>query len=156
MSEFDSPPRAVRPFIDFIPLLRANGFAVAPEQTTAFLSAIALLGPRDLEDVRRAGLATLAPPPERHAAYDALFDMHFLGAEGDGLNQGEEEDVVRVQEDRRGLDDAIKADEFERIGRDRNARRGAGRAPLRPGGTGRRAEAPRPRSPPAPAEAAEL
>ena len=67
MSEFDPPPRAVRPFIDFVALLRANGFAVAPEQTISFLSAIALLGPRDLEDVRRAGLATLAPPPERLA-----------------------------------------------------------------------------------------
>ena len=116
MSEFDSPPRAVRPFIAFIPLLRANGFAVAPEQTIAFLSAIALLGPRDLEDVRRAGLATLAPPPERHGAYHALFDMHFLGAEGDGLDEGEEGDVVRVQEDRRGVDDALAADESNESG----------------------------------------
>ena len=90
MSEFDPPPRIVRPLIGFAPLLRANGFAVAPEQTIAFLSAIAVLGPRDLEDVRRAGLATLAPPPERFAAYHALFDMHFLGAPGDDLDEGEE------------------------------------------------------------------
>ncbi|HLY00169.1 MAG TPA: VWA domain-containing protein [Roseiarcus sp.] len=116
MSEFDPPPRAVRPFIDFVPLMRANGFAVAPEQTTAFLSAISLLGPRDLEDVRRAGLATLAPPPERHAAYRALFDMHFLGAEGDDLDEGEEEDVVRVQEDRRGMDEPASADESNESG----------------------------------------
>ena len=33
-------PRA--PFIAFVALLRANGFPVAPEQTTAFLAAIAL------------------------------------------------------------------------------------------------------------------
>ena len=116
MSEFDPPPRAVRPFIDFAPLMRANGFAVAPEQTTAFLSAIALLGPRDLEDVRRAGLATLAPPPERHGTYHALFDMHFLGARGDELDEGEEEDVVRVQEDRRGMGDPIGADEASESG----------------------------------------
>ena len=36
-------------FISFVALLRANGFAVAPEQTTAFLAAIELLGPRSLE-----------------------------------------------------------------------------------------------------------
>ena len=116
MSEIDPPPRAVRPFIDFVPLLRANGFAVAPEQTTTFLSAIGLLGPRDLEDVRRAGLATLAPPPERRAAYDALFDMHFAGAEGDDLDEGEDDDVVRVQEDRRGMDESASADESNESG----------------------------------------
>ncbi len=116
MSEFDPPPLAVRPFIDFAPLLRANGFAVAPEQTISFLSAIALLGPRDLEDVRRAGLATLAPPPERFAAYHALFDMHFLGAQGDDLDEGEEEDVVRVQEDRRGADEPMGAEESNESG----------------------------------------
>ena len=104
-------PPPVASFIAFVATLRANGFAVAPEQTTAFLSAIVLLGPRDPEDIRRAGLATLAPPPERHAAYHALFDMHFLGAEGQDLPEGEEDDVVRVQEDRRGADEPLSADE---------------------------------------------
>jgi len=116
MSEFDPPPPAVRRFIAFAPLLRANGFKVAPEQTAAFLSAIALLGPRDLDDVRRAGLATLAPPPERQGAYHALFDMHFLGAEGGVVDEGEEEDVVRVQEDRRGMDEPVSADESNESG----------------------------------------
>jgi uncharacterized protein len=116
MSEIDPPPRAVRPFIDFVPLLRANGFAIAPEQTIAFLSAIALLGPRDLDDIRRAGLATLAPPPERHAAYYALFDMHFLGEAAPDLAEGEEEDLVRVQEDRRGMDEPVSADESNESG----------------------------------------
>ena len=60
MSEFDPLPRAARPFLTFVSLLRANGFAIAPEQTTAFLSAISLLGPRHPEDIRRAGLAMLA------------------------------------------------------------------------------------------------
>ena len=36
-------PRAARIFISFAALLRANGFAVAPEQTTSFLAAIELL-----------------------------------------------------------------------------------------------------------------
>jgi uncharacterized protein with von Willebrand factor type A (vWA) domain len=116
MSEIAPPPRAIEPFIDFIPILRANGFAVAPEQTESFLSAIVLLGPRDPDDIRRAGLATLAPPPERHAAYHALFDMHFLGAEGEDTPPGEEEDVVRVQEDRRGADEPISAEESNESG----------------------------------------
>jgi uncharacterized protein with von Willebrand factor type A (vWA) domain len=116
MTEIDAPPGAVRPFIDFVPLLRANGFAVAPEQTTAFLSAIALLGPRDLDDVRRAGLATLAPPPERFSAYHALFDVHFLGEAPAEFDEGEEEDVVRVQEDRRGTDEPANAEESNESG----------------------------------------
>jgi len=33
-------PRTIRVFVSFVALLRANGFAVAPEQTTAFLAAI--------------------------------------------------------------------------------------------------------------------
>ena len=84
MSESPQLPRAVRSFVSFAALLRANGFAVAPEQTTAFLEAIALLGPRGTDDIRRAGLATLAPPPERRATYDTLFNIHFLGGEAVG------------------------------------------------------------------------
>ena len=73
-------PRPIQPFVALAELLRANGFAVAPEQTTAFLSAITLLGPRSLDHIRRAAHATLAPPPERREEFDALFDAHFLGA----------------------------------------------------------------------------
>ena len=113
--------------------MRANGFAVAPEQTTAFLAAIALLGPRDIEDVRRAGLATLAPPPERHGAFDALFHIHFLGDEVARAEGGEDEDIVRVQEERRGEDEPPLADETNECGRSGGARGSARRAPLRAG-----------------------
>ena len=92
-------PRAAHAFISFVALLRANGFAVAPEQTTAFLAAIELLGPRSPEDIRQAGLATLAPPPERRAAYDMLFRIHFLGGEELPGAEGEDEDVVRLQDE---------------------------------------------------------
>ena len=103
MSEFDPLPRAARPFLSFVSLLRANGFAIAPEQTTSFLSAIELLGPRDPEDIRRAGLAMLAPPPERHSAYNTLFRIHFLGEDTPILGDAEDDDdVVRVQEEQRG------------------------------------------------------
>jgi len=67
-------------FLGFTALLRRAGFAVAPEQTMAWLAAIELLGPREIDDLRRAAYATLAPQPERFAEFDALFDAHFLGA----------------------------------------------------------------------------
>ena len=72
--------RPIAHFLAFTAMLRRAGFAVAPEQTIAWLAAIELLGPAEVNDVRRAARATLAPPPERFAEFDALFDAHFLGA----------------------------------------------------------------------------
>jgi len=111
-------PRAARVFVSFAALLRANGFAVAPEQTTAFLAAIALLGPRSLESIRRAGLATLAPPPERRATYDRLFDVHFRGSEAMQRAGSDEEDeeIVRLQEEGRGEEEPLRADEANESG----------------------------------------
>ena len=74
------PARPIAHFLAFTAMLRGAGFAVAPEQTIAWLAAIELLGPAEVNDVRRAARATLAPPPERFAEFDALFDAHFLGA----------------------------------------------------------------------------
>ena len=90
---------------------------IAPEQTTAFLAAIGLLGPRSLEDIRQAGLATLAPPPERRAAYDALFRIHFLGGEGADDRRGRgRRDACALQEERRGEDEPPLADEVNESG----------------------------------------
>lgn len=72
-------PRAAEPFVTFASLLRANGFAVAPEQTASFLAGVGLLGPRSIGDIHAAARATLAPAPERFEAFDALFRAHFLG-----------------------------------------------------------------------------
>src|SRR5580693_9571575 len=87
-------------FLGFTALLRRSGFAVAPEQTIAWLSAIELLGPSEIGDVRRAARATLAPPPERFAEFDALFDAHFLGSVVPGL-EGEpsDEEPLKAAED---------------------------------------------------------
>ena len=109
-------PRAARVFVSFVALLRVNGFAVAPEQTTAFLAAIELLGPRSMEAIRLAGLATLAPPPERRATYDRLFDIHFLGSEAIDHAGAEDEEVVRLQEEGRGEDETLLADEANESG----------------------------------------
>lgn len=116
MNEALGLPRAARTFVAFAALLRANGFTVAPEQTTAFLEAIALLGPRRPEDIRQAGLATLAPPPERRAAYDLLFRLHFLGGEEIPHEEGADEEVVRLQEEGRGDGEPPLADEANESG----------------------------------------
>jgi uncharacterized protein len=109
-------PRAARAFVSFVALLRANGFAIAPEQTAAFLEAIALLGPRAPEDIRRAGLATLAPPPERRAVYDMLFRIHFLGGEEVRGPEGEDDEVVRLQDEGHGDEEPPLADEANESG----------------------------------------
>ena len=115
MSTEPQIPRAAYIFISFIALLRANGFAIAPEQTTAFLAAIELLGPRSLEHIRKAGLATLAPPPERRATFDRLFDIHFRGGK-EVEREGADEDIVRLQEKGRGDEEALLADEANESG----------------------------------------
>ena len=93
-------PGAVRPLVAFPALLRVNGFTVAPEQTTSFLQAVDLLGPRSVEHLRQAAVATLAPRPEQRERFDMLFDMHFLGAlaEGGEPEWAPDEDVP-VQDD---------------------------------------------------------
>jgi hypothetical protein len=109
-------PRAARVFVSFVALLRANGFSVAPEQTTAFLAAIELLGPRSLEHIRQAGLATLAPPPERRTTYDRLFDIHFRGSEAIERTEGEDDETIRLQEEGRGEDEPPLSDEANESG----------------------------------------
>ncbi|HMH96678.1 MAG TPA: VWA domain-containing protein [Bradyrhizobium sp.] len=116
MSEAPQLPRAARAFVSFVALLRANGFAIAPEQTTAFLQAIELLGPRGPDDIRQAGLAALAPPPERRAAYDMLFRIHFLGGEEVPGAEGEDEEVVRLQDEGRGDEEPPLADDANESG----------------------------------------
>jgi len=110
-------PDAAAPFVAFATLLRANGFAAAPEQTTAFLAAITLLGPRNLDHIRRAAHATLAPPPERREEFDALFDAHFLGAVELGRETAEPDpDDMRVQEDRPGGLEPVASDDINEAG----------------------------------------
>jgi uncharacterized protein with von Willebrand factor type A (vWA) domain len=94
-------PAAARPFVAFPTLLRQHGFAVAPDQTVTFLEAVTLLGPRSLDAVRLAAVATLAPQPEQFERFHALFDVHFLGAfadpeDADGWQPDEE---MKVQEE---------------------------------------------------------
>jgi len=111
-------PRAAWPFIAFPALLRAHGFAIAPEQTTAFMAGTTLLGPRSLEDVRHAARATLAPPPERLAEFDALFAAFFEGQTIAAPTEGgpESEDEVQVRDEGAGLLEPPDADEINQAG----------------------------------------
>jgi uncharacterized protein len=72
-------PRAARPFAGFARHIRRFGFPVAGEQAIAFMQGVTLLGPRSMEDIRQAALATLSPPHDRSAEFDALFRSFFYG-----------------------------------------------------------------------------
>lgn len=72
-------PRALEPFLAFPPALRAAGFLAAPAQAETFLAAVGVLGPRSIQDVRRAAHAVFGPGPDRRQDFDDLFDMIFLG-----------------------------------------------------------------------------
>jgi uncharacterized protein len=109
-------PRAAQPFVSFPTLLRTNGFAVAPEQTTTFLQAVGLLGPRSIADVRRAAHATLAPTPERRADFDLLFGFHFLGEAAPGIEAATERDDVQVRDEGRGDKEPLYSDEVNEAG----------------------------------------
>ncbi len=110
-------PRAARPFVAFPALLRAHGFAVAPEQTIAFMAGTTLLGPRSIADVRRAARATLSPPPERMAEFDALFSHFFEGevvvAPAEAAASDEE---IRVRDEGVDILELPEADETHEAG----------------------------------------
>jgi uncharacterized protein len=94
------PTSTLAPFLGFVMLLRRASFPVAPEQTVAWLAAIELLGPSGIGDIHRAARATLAPPPERFAEFDALFDAYFHGAVGPTVEtERSDEEALRAADD---------------------------------------------------------
>ncbi len=111
-------PRPLEPFLQFPSVLRANDFAVAPEQTANFVAAVGLLGPRSMEDIRRAAHATFAPIPERRDEFDAIFRLVFLGQSLGAPVPGEPEDDDEVEafDDRDGSMDPPDLDEAEESG----------------------------------------
>lgn len=77
-------PRASALLVDFTRLLRRHDFSLSHEQVVMFLGAVRLLGPRSMESIRQAALATLAPPVDRLPDFDALFRAFFF-EEGDPI-----------------------------------------------------------------------
>ena len=84
--------------LGFARFVRAAGFAVAPEQVVALLDAVRLLGPRSMDDIRQAALATLGPSPERLDEFDALFRAWFWGDTA-AIVEGTGEDETSVTDD---------------------------------------------------------
>lgn len=74
-----SMPRVLQPLLTLAQELRVAGFAVAPDQTIGLIEAVGLLGPRDVNDIRRAALALFAIPPEGWDAFDRIFRKVFWG-----------------------------------------------------------------------------
>lgn len=114
----DTPPRALRPFLAFPALLRANDFSVAPEQTQNFIAGVGLLGPRGMDDILRAAHATLAPPPERREEFEALFRLVFFGQSIAAPMSGDadDEDEVEAFDDRDGGEQPPESEEAEESG----------------------------------------
>ncbi len=110
-------PKAARPFVDFPLLLRAHGFAVAPEQTMGFIEAVGLLGPKTMEDIYQASRAMLGPQPERIGEFDALFRACFYGQtlEAPAFSDHDEDDL-RIQEDGAELIDSPDGDGLNESG----------------------------------------
>lgn len=91
-------PAATSNLLGFARLLRKSGFIIAPEQIMSFMQSVSLLGPRSIEDIRRAASAALAPLPERMQEFDALFRTWFWG-EGIELSAGDEDEPSVADED---------------------------------------------------------
>ena len=113
-------PGAVQPFVAFPTLLRANGFAVSPDQTIGFIEAIGLLGPTGIDDIRRAGVALLSIPQDRRDAYDALFDSFFLGLPLPDAVPGDDDEVA-AHEATGATEDVPQDPEDEEPGEDATA-----------------------------------
>ncbi len=89
-------PAAAENLLGFCRLLRSAGFAIAPEQAITFLQGLTLLGPRSMEDIRQAALATLAPQPDRRRDFEALFRAWFWGdAELGAAGNSDEETRIK-------------------------------------------------------------
>ena len=104
-------PQAAKPFVDFPFVLRAHGFAVAPEQTASFIEAVGLLGPRHMDDIYRASRAVLGPQPDRLDEFDALFRAFFYGHSlAAPATSDDDDNELRIQEDGDSLIEAEAGD----------------------------------------------
>ena len=99
MTESRAIPAPARHLAGFPPFIRGYGFTTAPDQTVAFLAAVELLGPRGIDDVRRAAVATLSPPRERSGEFDALFRAWFHGEFAPVPREDEDDTEVRVHDE---------------------------------------------------------
>ncbi len=111
-----SLPRAVQPFVDFAAILRAHGFSVSPDQTVGFIEAVGQLGPRDMQDIRRAAVAMLSIPKQREAEFDALFRAQFMGQAIAAPATGADDVEVDAYEPTGGETEVPETDDTSEIG----------------------------------------
>ena len=112
-----SLPVAARPFIEFPSILRAHGFAIAPDQTISFIEAVGLLGPQEMIDIHRAGLAMFAIPKDRQAEYDALFRAYFIGQTVSAPTEvDDEDDSVEAFEQSSGQQEVVVEEDDNEAG----------------------------------------
>ena len=109
-------PAAARHLAGFSPFLRRFDFWTSPEQTMAFLAAVELLGPRGIEDVRRAAIATLSPERERAGEFDALFRAWFHGEFVPVPGDSGDDTEVRVHDEGEAVFEASEAPEVDESG----------------------------------------
>ena len=114
-------PAAARHLAGFPPFVRRFNFRTSPEQTMAFLEAVELLGPRSIEDVRRAALATLSPERERNDEFEALFRAWFHGEFAPLPGESEDETEVRIHEEGAGAFEPPDAPDVDETGRSATA-----------------------------------
>ena len=86
-------PQALQPLLVLSRQLHRHGFAVAPDQTIGFIEAVGVLGPRDVQDIRRAAIALFAIPPDRMFEFDAIFQAVFLGLTVAAQAEGSDDEV---------------------------------------------------------------
>ena len=91
--------RVLDPFFALAQSLRAAGFAVSPDQTQGFITAIGALGPRGISDVHAAALALFAIPPERRDEFEAIFSAIFMGQIVSADAEGEDDDTDAYEPD---------------------------------------------------------
>ncbi len=121
MGETTTMPAPARHLAGFSPFLRGFGFNTSPEQTVAFLAAVELLGPRGIGDVRRAAVATFAPPRERSEEFGALFRAWFYGEVTPVPVEGEDETEVRVHDEGGGIHEPPEPPDLDESGRSATA-----------------------------------
>lgn len=114
-------PRALDPFLAFPRALRAEGFGSAPAQTESFLAAVGLVGPRSIQDIRRAAHAIFGPGPDRRQEFDDLFDMIFLGRAFLAPGEARSEEAPQAFE-AGGMEELLPPEEEDPSGREASRR----------------------------------
>lgn len=109
-------PRPLEPFIKFAQTLRRAGFAVSPDQTENFIAAVGILGPRDIQDVYRSGLAVFSVQPEQRQEYDALFRAVFVDQTVAAPIEDDDDETVEAHEPTGATQDIEIPDEDTEIG----------------------------------------